>query len=675
MPDGIHADRRRMDQLVGELNRHAHLYYVEDRPEISDAEFDALFRELQALEEDHPEWVRPDSPTARIGPPPAEGFANVAHRVPMLSLDNAMDVDALRAFDERVRRVLHTDEPIAYAAEPKLDGAGVELVYEDGHLAVGSTRGDGHTGEDVTANLRAVWNLPLELTGDPPPQLSVRGEIVLPVEAFERLNTRRLEAGEEAFANPRNAAAGALRQLHNVDRRRLGALHFYAYALGESRPAGADTQMEILEKLRAWGFATSPEAELCDDIEGAVAYHARMQERRNALAVEIDGTVFKVNRLALQEDLGTLSRAPRWAIACKFPPQQETTVVEAIHASVGRTGALTPVAALRPVHVGGVTVSNVSLHNQDEIERKDVRVGDTVVIQRAGDVIPQVVMVVKPRRKKGARKYHLPKRCPVCKTPSVRLEGEAVTRCPNLDCPAQLKNNVRHLAGRGALDVDGLGEKLIDQLVDAGNVKRISDVFRLDRDTLVGLERMAGKSADNLLAAVERAKQTTLARFLIALGIRHVGQGVADLLAEHFGDLDPLMAATQEELEAVPGIGPTIAESLARFFAEERNRSEVDALRSHGVRFEAAAPRVAHEGPLVGKTFVLTGTLEGLTRDEAKLRIQAAGGRVTNSVTKKTDYVVAGAEPGSKLRKAEELEIEIVDQAGLEALLAGSAAT
>jgi DNA ligase (NAD+) len=431
--------------------------------------------------------------------------------------------------------------------------------------------------------------------------------------------------------------------------------------------------MRILEHLPGWGFATSPEAALCEDIEAAAAYHARMQERRNALAVEIDGTVFKVNRLALQQDLGELARAPRWAIACKFPPQQETTVVKAIHASVGRTGALTPVASLEPVHVGGVTVSNVSLHNQDEVERKDVRVGDTVVIQRAGDVIPQVVTVVKEKRRKGARKYHLPEKCPVCDTPSVRLEGEAVTRCPNVDCPAQIKNNVRHMAGREALDVDGLGEKLIEQLVDAGHVKRLSDVFRLERDTLVGLERMAEKSADNLIAALERARATTLARFLIALGIRHVGSGVADLLAGHFGDLEPLMAADREELEAVPGIGPTIAESVARFFSEERNRREVEALLAHGVRFEAAAPRVAREGPLAGRTLVLTGSLEGLTRDEARARIEAAGGRVTNSVSKKTDYVVAGADPGSKVRKAEELEIPIVDQAGLEALLAGDA--
>jgi DNA ligase (NAD+) len=633
MSDASSEARRRMEALAAEINRHLRLYHVEDRPEVSDAEYDRLFEELKALEQKHPDLVQPDSPTQRVGAPPAEGFVSVAHRVPMLSLDNAMDEAAMRAFDERVKRILHREGPLAYAAERKLDGAGVELVYEDGRLVVVCTRGDGRQGEDVS-------------------------------------DARRLEREEEPFANPRNAAAGALRQLHNVDRRRLRALRFYAYGLAEFIPEGVKTQTSILETLRAWGFTTSPEAVLCQGVDGAIAYHARLLERRNALGIEIDGSVFKVDELALQEDLGNLPRVPRWAVAFKFPPQQETTVVEGIEANVGRTGALTPVAVLKPVHVGGVTVSHASLHNQDEVDRKDVRVGDTVVVQRAGDVIPQVVMVVPEKRPSRTRRYRLPKRCPVCRTPSVRLEGEAVTRCPNLDCPAQLKNNVRHLAGRGALDVDGLGEKLIEQLVDRGVVKRLSDVLELKRETLLELERMAEKSADNLVAALERARDTTLERFLIALGIRHVGAGVAELLAAHFGDLPPLMSATREELEAVPGIGPTIAESLAAFFAEERNRSEVERLLAHGVRFEASAPRVAREGPLAGCSLVLTGTLEGLTRDEAKARIEAAGGRVTSSVSKKTSYVVAGKEPGSKLRKAEELEVEILDQAGLEALLA-----
>jgi DNA ligase (NAD+) len=666
--------RRRMDRLVDELNRHCRLYYVEDRPEISDAEYDRLFRELQELEERHPDLVRPDSPTRRVGAPPAEGFAPVAHRVPMLSLDNAMDEAEMRAFDERARRLLASDEPVAYAAEPKLDGASIELVYEDGRLAVGATRGDGRTGEDVTANVKAVWSVPLELDTRhvrAPARVSIRGEILLPIARFERLNADRLARGEEPFANPRNAAAGALRQIHDVDRRRLGALQLVAYAIAEGLPARVRTQMEVLETLEAWGFATSPEAKRCTDVDAAIAYHGRLLARRDSLPFEIDGSVFKLDRLDLQAEVGELPRAPRWAIAFKFPPRQETTRVEAIEASVGRTGAITPVAVLRPVHVGGVTVTHASLHNQDEIERKDVRVGDTVVVQRAGDVIPQIVMVVKEKRRRGARRWSLPARCPVCGTPTVRLEGEAVTRCPNLDCPAQLKNNVLHLAGRSALDVDGLGEKLIDQLVERGHVKRVSDVFALDRDTLLGLERMAEKSADNLLHALDASRETTLPRFLVALGIRHVGEGVADLLAAHFGDLDPLMDASREDLEAIPGIGPTIAESVARFFSEKRNRSEVERLRALGVRWRAGKPRRARHGPLAGKTLVLTGALEGLTREEARERIEAAGGRVAAGVSKKTDYVVAGTEPGSKLRRAQELGIEVLNQAALERLLRG----
>jgi DNA ligase (NAD+) len=663
-----------MERLVAELNRHMRLYHAEDRPEISDAEYDRLYRELEELERAHPELVRPDSPTRRVGVPPASGFASVEHRVPMLSLENAMDEDEMRAFDERVRRILHSDEPVEWAAEPKLDGASVELVYRDGQLAVGATRGDGRTGEDVTANLKVLWSVPLELRTrkvSAAGRVSVRGEVVLPIAAFERLNAARLARGEEAFANPRNAAAGALRQLHDVDRKRLGALQFCAYAIAEGRPARVRSQMQVLETLATWGFETPPEARLCDDVDAAIAYHHRLLARRDRMPIEIDGSVFKLDRLDLQQEVGELPRAPRWAVAFKFPPRQETTQVEAIEASVGRTGAITPVAVLRPVHVGGVTVTHATLHNQDEVERKDVRVGDTVVVQRAGDVIPQIVMVVKDKRPRGTRPYKLPSRCPVCRTETVRLEGEVVTRCPNLDCPAQLKNNLRHLASRSALDVDGLGEKLIEQLVDAGHVKRVSDVFALERATLVGLERMAEKSADNLLRALAAARETTLARLLVALGIRHVGEGVASLLAAHYGDLEPLMQASQEELEAIPGIGPTIAESVARFFSEPRNRHEVDRLRKLGVRWRAEAPRRAREGPLAGKTLVLTGTLEGLTRDEARARIEAAGGRVATSVSKKTDYVVAGAEAGSKLRRAQELGIEVLDQAQLEKRLGG----
>jgi DNA ligase (NAD+) len=658
--------------LAAEIERHNRLYYVEDAPEVSDAEYDRLFRELSELEEAHPELARPDSPTQRVGASPAEGFAEVVHRVPMLSLDNAMDEEQLRGFDERVRRMLEIDVALDYVVEPKLDGAGIELVYEGGVLRVGATRGDGRTGEDVTANLRSSQSIPLTLQGaGHPPRVSVRGEVLLPRDRFERLNARRLERDQEPFANPRNAAAGALRMLHDVDRERLRALEFRAYALSEGIPEDTTRQSEVLDRLAAWGFVVSPERARCRGVDEVIAVHQRLLEARNSLPVEIDGTVVKVDRLDLQAELGVLSRSPRWAVACKFPPSQENTRVEAIEVQVGRTGALTPVAKLHPVHVGGVTVSNASLHNRDEIERKDVRVKDTVVVQRAGDVIPQIVKVVLEKRPRGTRRYRFPERCPVCGSEAVRLPGEVVTRCPNVDCPAQLKNNLRHLASRGALDVEGLGEKL----VEAGHVKRLSDVFRLDAHTLEGLDRMGAKSAANLVAALEKARDTTLARFLIALGIREVGETVAELLASRFGDLDPLVAASKEDLEAIEGIGPVIAESLVRFFADERNREEVRALRALGVRWKKTAPRPPRgEGPLSGKAFVLTGTLEGMTRSEAKQRIEALGGRVTGSVSKKTDYVVAGADPGSKLVKARELGVEVLDAAGLEALLEGSPA-
>lgn len=677
-PSDLASARRRMHALVEELNRHNRLYFALDQPEISDAEYDELLRELQALEARLPDEVRPDSPTQRIGAPPAEGFETVAHTSPMLSLDNAMDADEMRAFHRRVVGLLAdalADE-LVYAAEPKLDGAAVELVYEHGQLVRGLTRGDGQTGEDVTANLKHVLSIPLTLDvqkGPPaPPLASVRGEVVLPLAAFARLNEARLEAEEEPFANPRNAAAGSLRMLHDVDLRRLRSLEFRAYGLAEGRPDGAASQLELLEILQAWGFGMSPESRLCEGLEEAIAFHEQMRGARGELPVEIDGTVFKVNDLALQERLGTLSRAPRWAIAFKFPPEQATTRVLAIEAQVGRTGALTPVAKLEPVQVGGVTVSNASLHNQDEIDRRDVREGDTVIVQRAGDVIPQVVRVVLAQcGDERPAPYRLPAACPVCRAETVRLAGEVVTRCPNLDCPAQLKNNLRHLAGRGALDIDGLGEKLIDQLVREGLVSRISDLFTLRAEPLEALERMGAKSAANLVASLEKARKTTLPRFLIALGIRHVGATLADLLASHFGDLPQLMAASEEELSRTPGVGPTIAESVVRFFADERNREEIDRLRELGVRWDPVpVGRSSEAGPLAGKSFVLTGSLS-IPRGEARERIEAAGGKVVGSVSSRTDYVVAGEKPGSKRDKAVELGVAILDEAAFEALLSG----
>jgi DNA ligase (NAD+) len=664
---------RRIAWLTAELNRHLRLYHQQDAPEISDAEYDALFRELQALEAAQPALARPDSPTRRVGAPPAEGFAEFVHRVPMLSLENAMSADELRAFDERVRRVLEREDAIDYVVEPKLDGASVELVYQDGALVAGATRGDGRVGEDVTANMRVSPSVPLALGGDAPGRISVRGEVVLPTARFERLNEKRLARELEPFANPRNAAAGSLRMLNEIDRERLRALELRAYAVGEGLPRGVETQAQVLELLARWGFATSPESRACRGVDAVIEQHEALLAQRASLPIEIDGTVVKVDRLAYQNELGIVSRAPRWAVAFKFPPSQATTAVLAIEVQVGRTGALTPVAKLEPVYVGGVTVSNASLHNRDEIERKDVRVGDTVVVQRAGDVIPQIVKVVLERRPKRTRKYAFPDRCPVCNAAVVRLEDEAVTRCPNLDCPAQLKNNLRHIAGRGALDIDGLGEKLIEQLVDRGAVTRLSDVFRLGATALEELERMGEKSARNLAAAIEKAKRTTLPRFLVALGIRHVGETVAELLARHFGDLDPLLDANAEQIESAPGVGPIIAESVAAFFADPRNRAEVKELRELGLAWEASAPAPPRgEGPLVGKTFVLTGTLEGMTRGEAKQRIEARGGKVTGTVSKRTSYVVAGADPGSKLAAARELGVAVLDQAAFEELLAAN---
>jgi DNA ligase (NAD+) len=600
----------------------------------------------------------------------------------MLSLGNAMNDGEMRAFDERIRRTLGVDEEtdLAYWAEPKWDGASLELVYLDGKLQVAATRGDGKAGEDVSFNARYISTIPAQLKGgqDTTQTLSIRGEVVLPIAAFEGLNAEREKQGLPLLANPRNAAAGALRQLRKLDKERLQALEFQAYGLAEGLPADAHSQQDIMRSIESWGFQTNPLARVCPDLESALTFHQALQDQRTELRVECDGTVFKVNRLDFQKELGEVSRAPRWAIAQKFPPQQQTTLLEAIEVQVGRTGALTPVAKLTPVRVGGVTVSNASLHNQDEIERKDIRVGDTVIVQRAGDVIPQIVTALPDKRPRGAKRYKLPEHCPACNSKAVRLADEAVTRCPNIDCPAQLKNNLWHLASRKALDIDGLGQKLIDQLVDAGVVKRCSDLFSLELATLQSLERMGEKSADNLLRSLEKSKSTTLTRFLIALGIRHVGENVANLLAQTLGDLpvfDPKNSETeklfdQEEIEAVEGIGPIIAESIVSFFSDERNREEITLLRQLGLRWPAVEKNPAKlDTAASGKTFVLTGALPTLTRDEARQKILSAGGSVTGSVSKKTDYVVTGEKAGSKLRKAEELGVAVLDEDELLELL------
>ena len=666
------ALRERIQALADEIAEHNRQYHLADAPTISDAEYDMLFRELEALEAAHPELAPDDSPTQRVGAPPAEGFASAPHRSPMLSLDNAMDADALRAFDERIRRMLgREDGELAYLIEPKLDGAGVELIYEDGRFVQGLTRGDGRIGEDVTASLKHVLSIPLVLQtrhAPAPVIASVRGEIVLPLDRFRRLNSARVDEGLEPFVNPRNAAAGSLRQIHDIDVRRLRALEFRAYQLEEGRPSEAATQWDLLETLREWGFIVSPECQRCNDVDGAVAAHTSLLEQRETMPVEADGSVVKVDRLGLQDELGTLSRSPRWAIAVKFPPQQAQTIITSIDVQVGRTGALTPVAKVEPVFVGGVTVSNLSLHNQDEIERKDVRVGDVAIIQRAGDVIPQLVRVLPERRTGTPRKFKLPNLCPACESEALRLEGEAVTRCMNPDCPAQLKTRVTHMAARGALDIDGLGEEIVDQLVETEHIQRVSDLFALSAATLVELDRMGEKSATNLEASLEKARSTTLGRFLVALGIRHVGSTVADLLARHFGDLSPLRSAPVETLEAIDGIGPIIAQSVAHYFADPRNQAEVDRFIELGVHWEATEPRIAPtDGLMSGRTFVLTGTLS-MPRDRVKDRIEEAGGKVVGSVSKKTSFVVVGADPGSKATKAQELEVPILDEAALDKL-------
>ena len=667
----------RVAELTEDVRRHDVRYFQDDAPEISDAEYDSLRRELIQLETEYPSLLAQDSPTQQVGAAPADGFATAPHRSPMLSLDNAMNADEMRAFCGRIAKLLDDPTPIEFVAEPKLDGSGIELIYEKGEFVQGLTRGDGHKGEDVTINLRRVPSIPPRLATKNPPEIaSVRGEIVLPLAAFEALNAARVARELRPFENPRNAAAGSLRQIHDIDYERLGSLEFRAYALAEGHPKGLTRQTEILSVLGEWGFVISPEIGKCRGLEEAIVFHEALLSERGRLPVEIDGTVFKVDRVDQQEELGSVSRAPRWAIAFKFPPEQAETVLDDIEFQVGRTGALTPVARLRPVRVGGVTVSNASLHNQDEIDRKDIRIGDWIVIQRAGDVIPQVVRVRLDRRREAVaegrilRRSSLPTHCPVCQAETIRLEGESVTRCANLDCPAQLKTNLKHLASRNALDIDGLGEKLVDQLVEAGLVRRLSDVFSLSEEALLDLERMGAKSATNLIAALERSRTTTLPRFLIALGIRHVGETIALLLADRFETLDGFLASTKDEIAAVEGVGPTIAESVSRFIADPNNREELARFGQLGLVLDTPAPRRTGDAALVltGLTFVLTGTLSQ-ARGHFKDQIESAGGKVTGSVSKKTDYVVAGEDPGSKVTKAKDLGVEVLDEAGLEALL------
>ncbi|MGE5523407.1 MAG: NAD-dependent DNA ligase LigA [Rhodospirillaceae bacterium] len=661
---------RRVETLRRDIERHNYQYYVLDQPLISDAEYDQLFRELQALEAEHPELATPDSPTQRIGGAALDTFAPIQHRLPMLSLNNAFSEEEVVAFDRRAREGLAVSE-VEYAGEPKFDGLAVSLIYEGGRLRKGATRGDGYTGEDVTANLRTIGAIPLRLPhAEPPAVLEVRGEVLMLKRDFDELNRRQRERGDKEFVNPRNAAAGALRQLDpriTAHRR----LTFFAYGVGVADGTPQFTRhSEVLDYLASQRFPVSAERRVLRGVEALLDYYRSVGERRAGLPYDIDGVVYKVNALKAQERLGYVARAPRFAVAHKYPAEEATSIVMAIDVQVGRTGALTPVARLKPVFVGGVTVTNATLHNEEEIRRKDIRVGDTVVVRRAGDVIPEVARVVHEKRPSHTTLFHMPKRCPVCGSDVERPEGEAVARCTaGLFCPAQRKQALRHFASRRAMDIEGLGEKLVDQLVDSGMVKTPADLYALRIEDLARLQRMGEKSAANLASAIERSKTTTLERFIYALGIRNVGETTARDLARHFGNIDALISADVQALERVPDVGPVVAASICKFSHEAHNRQVIQQLLAAGVQPRHEAPRHAARAGLEGKTFVLTGTLPGMSRDEAKSRIEAKGGRVTGSVSKKTDYVVAGAEPGSKLDKATELGIKVLDEQALLDLL------
>ncbi len=650
------------------IEQYSHAYHVLDELLVPDAEYDRLFGRLLEIEAKHPELVTPKSPTQRVGAEPIGELAEIRHAQAMLSLDNAFDKPSLAAFDKRVSDRLATAGidagVIEYVAEPKLDGAAVSLRYTDGELDFAATRGDGTTGEDVTHNVRTIGAVPLTLRGrNPPAVLEVRGEVYMPRDGFEKFNAMALERGEKTLVNPRNAASGSLRQLDPaMTAERPLAIFFYG--TGETRGwQSPSTHAEVLKALRDFGFRVSPNWRVVSGVAGCMAYYAEIGERRNTLPYEIDGVVYKVNTLRWRTILGAASRAPRWAIAHKFPAQEELTTVEAIEFQVGRTGAVTPVARLAPVFVGGVTVSNATLHNIGELHRKDVRAGDTVIVRRAGDVIPEVVKVIEERRPAGTSIVELPERCPVCDSEVVRPEGEAVARCVGgLFCGAQRKQALRHFASRRAMDIEGLGEKLIEQLVDGGLIETPADLYDLTLEQLSGLERMGEKSAQNLLDALQRRKSTTLDRFLHALGIREVGEATALALATGFADLDALRDADEERLQEVPDVGPVVAQHVRAFLQQPHNREVIDKLVEHGIHWpEAVTPELV-ESPFAGKTIVLTGTLSTMSRDEAKAKLQACGAKVTGSVSKKTDIVVAGDNAGSKLKRAQDLEIKVLDE-------------
>lgn len=653
---------RRIEELREQIRLHNYQYYVLDAPLIPDIEYDRLFHELQQLEQQHPEFITEDSPTRRIGDQPLPGFAEVRHRVRMLSLENVFSEEGLADFDRRVRDRLGTDKPLVYTAEPKLDGLAISLRYENGKLVQGATRGDGERGEDVTSNVRTIEAIPLRLLGkEYPAVLEVRGEVFMPKAGFEKLNAEARKAGDKTFANPRNAAAGSLRQLDP----RLTAkrpLSFYAYGLGETDEPIADSQAAAMQQLREIGIPVSPELKCLEGIGQCLEYYADILARRDSLPYEIDGVVYKVDSFEEQSRLGFVSRAPRWAVAHKFPAQEELTVVEDIEFQVGRTGAVTPVARLKPVTVAGVTVSNATLHNMDEIERKDVRIGDTVIIRRAGDVIPEVVQVVPDKRPANAKRPGLPEHCPVCGSDVLRVEGEAVARCSGgLYCSAQRREGIKHFASRKAMDIEGLGDKLVEQLDDKGLVKTVADIYALKAADIADLERMGEKSAQNLVKALEKSKSTTLPRFLYALGIREVGEATARSLANHFRTLDAIEQADEEALQETPDVGPIVASHIASFFRQEHNIEVLQGLIAAGVHWPAIEKPGGAAQPLGGKTFVLTGALSS-PREQIKAQLETLGAKVAGSVSGKTDYVVAGEAAGSKLAKAQDLGIEILDE-------------
>ncbi|MDX1589701.1 MAG: NAD-dependent DNA ligase LigA [Oleiphilaceae bacterium] len=659
------------EELRQSIETHNFHYYVEDDPRISDQEYDRLMQQLQSLEQQYPQLVRLDSPTQRVGPLSERLFADAPHAVPMLSLDNAFSDQELLDFDRRVRERLGREEPVDYACEPKLDGLAVSLLYEDALLVRAATRGDGTVGEDITANVRTIPSVPLRLRGnDIPPRLEVRGEVVMPKAAFESLNGKLAEAGEKTFVNPRNAAAGSLRQKNpEITAQRPLQLYCYSATVPENKDL-EPSHYKLLQLLHGWGLRINNEVKLVTGIDACIDYYQSLLERRDELPYEIDGIVYKVNDLALQQKLGAVSRAPRWAIARKLPSQEVTTRVLAVEFQVGRTGAITPVARLEPAFVGGVTVSNATLHNMDEIRRLDLHVGDYVMIRRAGDVIPQVVKVLSERRPDDAESVQAPESCPVCGSAVDHPEGEVVARCSGgLYCPAQRREAIRHYASRKALDIEGLGDKVVQMLVDQGLVKTIADLYRLEVADLTPLERMAEKSASNLVEAIDRAREPALHRFIYALGIREVGEATAKALAGHFGTLEALMEADEEALLKVEDVGPVVAAHIRHFFAEPHNQETLRDLSQAGVRWQSADRTARAESPLNGKKVVLTGTLSTMTRDEAKEALEALGAKVTGSVSAKTDYVVAGEAAGSKREKAEKLGVEILDEDAFRALI------